>query len=318
MKNKTVNYWLDKGCPRKKILVGISTYARAFKVLNKQPNTMIYFGTEAEPVLSTSNYTLEEGTLSYFEICELMQVHEAKTYWDHRTFSSFAIVKGKEPKTAKNDLKSVPYSLWITYEDGRSARKKAEFIKNNTLGGATFWFVLKLINFCKFDLTLNYRTIDMDDFKGIFCKIEPFPIIESVKEELEANFFSYNKATNTYTNKLILGQASSTIKPKTILTSTVIRTKFNSVNTSQMISSKLTEKKMNTFSLPTIATNSKKNGFNFFIQANNSNYKIIRAIKLTGCVDSEKCFFKSNSNRIRFNLANFLVILVFFNLNKKN
>ena len=101
----------------------------------------IYYDTEADPYISTSSYTLEDSTLSYFELCELMQNQETKTYWDQKAQTSFAIIKIKESKPAKNDFKSLPYSLWITYEDAQSARKKAEYVKNNTLGGVTFWFV---------------------------------------------------------------------------------------------------------------------------------------------------------------------------------
>ena len=33
----------------------------------------------------------------------------------------------------------------------------------------------------------------MDDFRGSFCKIEPFPILESVREELENRFIEKSK-----------------------------------------------------------------------------------------------------------------------------
>ncbi len=54
------------------LLVGISTYARAFKLLIKT-NSLAYFGAEAEPYMAISNYTREEGTLSYSEVCEMIQ-----------------------------------------------------------------------------------------------------------------------------------------------------------------------------------------------------------------------------------------------------
>lgn len=58
-------------------------------------------------------------------------------------------------------------NLWISYEDARSARKKVEYAKQMQLGGVSIW------------------SLDMDDFKGAFCNLGSFPIIESIKEEFE-------------------------------------------------------------------------------------------------------------------------------------
>ena len=55
----------------------------------------IYYDTEADPYIRISNYTLEDSTLSYFELCELMQNQETKTYWDQKAQTSFAIIKIK-------------------------------------------------------------------------------------------------------------------------------------------------------------------------------------------------------------------------------
>ncbi len=98
---------------------------------------MAYFGAEAEPYMAISNYTREEGTLSYSEVCEMIQSKYTKSFWDHKALVSFAIVKKKE-----YTFEAKSFSLWITYEDSKSARKKAEYVKNNTLAGVTFWSVI--------------------------------------------------------------------------------------------------------------------------------------------------------------------------------
>jgi chitinase len=84
--NSSINYWIQRGCPRKKILMGIPTYARAFKIVNKQnkvsTTNLIYLGINSQPFTNPSYYTSEEGILSYYEICELIAKKNTKIYWD--------------------------------------------------------------------------------------------------------------------------------------------------------------------------------------------------------------------------------------------
>lgn len=54
---------------------------------------------------------------------------------------------------------------WVGYDDVGIARKKAQYVAKNNLGGIMFW------------------TIDNDDFRG-GCHDKPYPIIESAKEAL--------------------------------------------------------------------------------------------------------------------------------------
>ena len=48
-----VNYWLGKGFPKEKLLVGLSTYGRSFKLnqpFRSQPGDAAYAGGTAGPV----------------------------------------------------------------------------------------------------------------------------------------------------------------------------------------------------------------------------------------------------------------------------
>ena len=75
---------MQKGCPSKKLLVGIPTYARAFKIVKRlnTPN-LVYLGIDSEPYVSPSVYTSEEGILSYYEVCEMMSNNkDTRVYWD--------------------------------------------------------------------------------------------------------------------------------------------------------------------------------------------------------------------------------------------
>lgn len=170
-----MHYWLERGCPSKKLLVGIPTYARAFKIIKRSNSpSLVFVGIESEPFVTPSVYTSEEGILSYYEVCEIMSSKETRVYWDDLAEVPFAIVMSNgavdEDQGNKKRAKlseSSSSNLWISYEDARSARKKVEYVKKMQLGGVSIW------------------SLDMDDFKGAFCNLGPFPIIEAVKEEFE-------------------------------------------------------------------------------------------------------------------------------------
>lgn len=62
-----------------------------------------------------------------------------------------------------------PYAFknnqWVGYDDEAIARRKAEYVVEQGLGGIMFW------------------SLDNDDFRGI-CTGKPYPIIEAAKEAL--------------------------------------------------------------------------------------------------------------------------------------
>ena len=187
IKNSSIYYWLERGCPSKKLLIGIPTYARAFKIIKRSNSpSLVFVGIESEPFVSPSVYTSEEGILSYYEVCEMMSNKETRVYWDDLAEVPFAIVMNaaeqssekeegdeddEDSETRHSKTRTSSSNLWISYEDARSARKKVEYTKQMQLGGVSIW------------------SLDMDDFKGAFCNLGPFPIIEAIKEEFEHKVF---------------------------------------------------------------------------------------------------------------------------------
>lgn len=88
--NWSVNYWLSLGFPRDKIVLGLATYGRVFKLRDSQ-NNRVYSLNSGAGVKGEVKYTLvivfvivlkienfyfflkftrEAGFLSYFEICK--------------------------------------------------------------------------------------------------------------------------------------------------------------------------------------------------------------------------------------------------------
>ncbi|KAJ9583495.1 hypothetical protein L9F63_022158, partial [Diploptera punctata] len=139
-----VRYWLKKGMPRDKLIVGIPFYGRSFTLSNINltlPSSPIRgFGKEGY-------YTQERGFLAYFEICDLLEDKSWRRETDD--VGSPYIVKGDQ---------------WIGYDDKESISTKMSYIRKNRLGGAMVW------------------AVDLDDFEGHYG--EKWPLLSTVKHSL--------------------------------------------------------------------------------------------------------------------------------------
>lgn len=85
--NHSIHFWLDRGCPARKILIGVPTYGRGFKIMRNMSTAAsinsVYLGVDARPLTSPSVYTNEEGILSYYEVCEIVYNNrDTKLFWD--------------------------------------------------------------------------------------------------------------------------------------------------------------------------------------------------------------------------------------------
>jgi hypothetical protein len=86
-----------------------------------------------------------------------MAKKNTKIYWDDISMVPFAIVNSYSDKT----------NLWISYEDIKSARRKADYVKKNNLGGVAI------------------MSLDNDDFKSKFCNLGSFPIVDAIRAEFD-------------------------------------------------------------------------------------------------------------------------------------
>jgi GH18 family chitinase len=268
--NSSIHYWLDRGCPSNKLLMGIPTYARGFKVTRK-PNSpsMLHLGIESEPFLNPSLYTSEEGVVSYYEVCELMKNKDTKVYWDDVSLVPFAIVNND---LAKNTPKNPSSSTWISYEDSRSARKKAEYVKQMALGGVSIW------------------ALDMDDFKGQFCNLGPYPIIESIKQELDRTIL-INPEENT--------EYSSLSTKKTIDLTTKERLKDkNYTNDVTLLVNNIGENLMTTGKVAYDSTTKISLKYNSTYELSNKKFHAVKHIKIIASLDKNKRQTNSSSKMI--------------------
>lgn len=113
----TVQYWLAHGCPRDKLILGISSYGRTFTL---QDESQTGVGAPASGVGERGDYTpAEEGVLSYREICS----------------KSWRFFSDEQQKT--------PYAVngnqWVGFDDTESVAIKLNYVVENDLGGAVYW-----------------------------------------------------------------------------------------------------------------------------------------------------------------------------------
>nr|KAF6413899.1 oviductal glycoprotein 1 [Molossus molossus] len=130
--------WRKLGAPSEKLLMGLPTYGRTFRLLKASEN---WLQAEALGPASPGKYTKQPGFLAYYEVCSFLQ--RAKRCWI--------------------DYQCVPYAYkgeeWVGYDDVTSFRHKALFIQREHYGGAMVW------------------TLDLDDVRGTFCGTGPFPLV---------------------------------------------------------------------------------------------------------------------------------------------
>jgi chitinase len=63
--NASMHIWVEKGCPREKLNVGIAAYGRTFSMYSEKQSHEI--GVKASAA-EAGQYTMEPGVLSYYEV----------------------------------------------------------------------------------------------------------------------------------------------------------------------------------------------------------------------------------------------------------
>ncbi|XP_015430447.1 PREDICTED: chitinase-like protein EN03 isoform X1 [Dufourea novaeangliae] len=158
--NSTSRYWLDNGTPGTKIVVGIPTFARTWKLTSESQISgvppIVADGPGAE-----GPHTSMPGVLSYAEVCSrltetavgrLRYVNDPSKKYGSYGFQPYDETTGAD-------------GIWVGYENPDTAGNKAAYAKAKGLGGVAI-----------FDLST-------DDFRGT-CTGDKFPIIRGAKYKL--------------------------------------------------------------------------------------------------------------------------------------
>ncbi|XP_028925197.1 chitotriosidase-1 [Ornithorhynchus anatinus] len=109
-------YWVEKGTPASKLILGMPTYGRSFTLASS--NTGV--GAPIAGGGTAGTYTREGGMLSYYEVCA----------WQGATIHMIEDQK-------------VPYAVlnnqWVGFDNVESLTTKVQYLKQLGLGGAMVW-----------------------------------------------------------------------------------------------------------------------------------------------------------------------------------
>ncbi|XP_048248854.1 chitinase-3-like protein 1 [Haliotis rufescens] len=135
------SYWASLGIPKHKLLIGVPFYGKTFSLNDTSVNGV---GAPAYGPGAAGKLTHEEGTLAYYEVCQLLG--------------------NTTSKMSANQ--SVPYLVdnerWVGYDDEKSLQEKVKYVIDHGYGGIMVW------------------ALDLDDFGGICGK--KFPLIHAIKD----------------------------------------------------------------------------------------------------------------------------------------
>lgn len=145
--NFTIRYWIEKGCPPSKIVMGVNMYGQSFGLTdanNHGLNAKAYGPGQAGP------YTRQAGFLAYYEICK--KINDG----------GWTVVRDPEGRMGPYTYKGTE---WVSYDDVDDVRRKAQFMKELNLGGGMIW------------------ALDLDDFRGN-CGCGKHPLLKTLNAEL--------------------------------------------------------------------------------------------------------------------------------------
>jgi len=163
--NALVKYWLDNGVPNNKLIFGIPTYGRSWKMTTDSAISGVP-PMEVDGPGAEGPYTKHEGILSYPEVCAKLAnpnnlqanqgKHLRKIGDPTKKLGSYAF---RLPDENEEN------GIWVAYEDPDTAGNKAGFARDKGLGGIAMY-----------DITL-------DDFRGL-CSGDKYPLLRAAKLRL--------------------------------------------------------------------------------------------------------------------------------------
>ncbi|XP_061712227.1 probable chitinase 10 isoform X1 [Cydia pomonella] len=146
--NFTVNYWIQKGAARQKLVLGVPMYGQSFSLLDNSANGL---SAPADAGGDPGDETRARGFLAFYEICERIRVYGWRVVKDYG---------GRMGPYATRD------DQWVSFDDDFMARHKAEYARAMGLGGNMVW------------------ALDLDDFTGQYCGCGKSPLLSSINHVL--------------------------------------------------------------------------------------------------------------------------------------
>uniref|UniRef100_A0A3Q3NHA9 Acidic mammalian chitinase n=1 Tax=Mastacembelus armatus TaxID=205130 RepID=A0A3Q3NHA9_9TELE len=135
-----MKYWQEQGAPTQKLNLGLAAYGRSFTLSSSSTDV----GAPANGTGEEGCYTGEEGFWAYYETC--LYTEGTTLHWITDQKVPYAITENQ----------------WVGFDDKNSLDIKVSYLKTNNIGGAFVW------------------SLDLDDFRGEFCKQGKNPFINNL------------------------------------------------------------------------------------------------------------------------------------------
>uniref|UniRef100_A0A3Q3T4D2 Acidic mammalian chitinase n=1 Tax=Mastacembelus armatus TaxID=205130 RepID=A0A3Q3T4D2_9TELE len=152
-----MKYWQEQGAPTQKLNLGLAAYGRSFTLSSSSTDV----GAPANGTGEEGCYTGEEGFWAYYETC--LYTEGTTLHWITDQKVPYAITENQ----------------WVGFDDKNSLDIKVSYLKTNNIGGAFVW------------------SLDLDDFRGEFCKQGKNPFINNLHNLLVSG--THNTPTTTTT-----------------------------------------------------------------------------------------------------------------------
>jgi len=146
--NFTMNYWIESGTPKKKLVMGMPLYGQSFTLTKVEEHGL---NAPAKSGGKAGVATRAKGFLAYHEICRLIQ-------------QGYAVVKDdvSPPRMGPYAYKG---NQWVGFDDVAMIEQKCNYVKDQGLGGGMVW------------------ALDLDDFRNL-CGEGPYPLMNTIRRVL--------------------------------------------------------------------------------------------------------------------------------------
>ncbi|KAJ8878485.1 hypothetical protein PR048_019063, partial [Dryococelus australis] len=145
--NFSINYWIQNGADRRKLIMGMPMYGQSFSLADTKDNGL---NAKSYGPGEAGEFTRAGGFLAYYEIC-----YRVKN-------QGWTTVRDPEGRIGPYAYKG---TQWASYDDVSDIRRKARFIKSIGLGGGMIW------------------ALDLDDFRDR-CGCGKHPLLKTINHEL--------------------------------------------------------------------------------------------------------------------------------------
>ncbi|KAH8339656.1 hypothetical protein KR067_012162, partial [Drosophila pandora] len=146
--NFSLNYWIEKGAPSRKIIMGMPFYGQSFTLESASNNGL---NAKAPGPGKAGEFTKAAGFLAFYEICDRVKNQGWEVVQDN--------LKRMGPFARKG-------TQWVSYDDPAMIRRKSELVRTLNLGGGMVW------------------ALDLDDFHNR-CGYGVYPLLREIHDVLK-------------------------------------------------------------------------------------------------------------------------------------